>query len=107
MAGSWRRLPVPAAPVTPTMSEVACAWLLTASYEVDQRVKNQPHHVDETPVQPNYRDRGRVFPREFTAPCPPDNPTNEPESDQHVKSVERGSDEVENKEHLRAGTGRP
>src|SRR4029453_10089824 len=71
------------------------------SDQVEQRKEEDPHDVDEVPVQAGDLD-GRVIRWPDTAGPPhPGQPRHDPEPDHHVEGMEPGEREVEGEEYLR------
>src|SRR5690242_4931568 len=79
----------------------------SASYQIDQRVEHDPHHVDEAPVEPDHLDRRAVTRGEPPAPGKQHDPDDEAEPDHHVQPMDRGRDEIKAEEQLRALAERP
>src|SRR5262245_17702463 len=77
------------------------AWLSMAADEIENRKQENPHDVDEVPVETADLDGTVVIRRDDPARAPPQHPRHDPEADDHVNRMEPGHDEVEREENLR------
>src|SRR6266849_6391279 len=79
-------------------------WLMTVN-QIQQRKQENPHNVDEMPVQPDVLHRSVVLRREAPAQRFFDEPEQQARADDHVQGVQPGHAKVQGKEKLRVGIG--
>src|SRR6202011_4411846 len=68
--------------------------------EIQQREQEQPHNIDEVPVQAEVLNRRNVSAGELTVIRAPGQPEQQHDSDDHVQRVHSGHREVEREEDL-------
>src|ERR1700730_10815601 len=69
--------------------------------QIQEWKEEDPDDIDEMPVKPAHLDRACVLPRNRAVPRPPKHPRHDAESDDHVKGVEAGHDEIQREKDLR------
>src|SRR6516225_397616 len=76
-------------------------WSSVAPDQVEQGEEEDPHDVDEVPVQARDLDRRVVAGADAPRPRHPEEPRHDAEPDDHVKGMEPGQREIEREEYLR------
>src|SRR5260370_42222899 len=79
-------------------------WLMTVN-QIQQWKQENPHNVDEMPVQPDVLHRSVVLRREPAAQRFLDEPKQQARADNHVQSVQPGHAKIQRKEKLRVRIG--
>ncbi len=69
--------------------------------EIEQREQEDPHDIDEVPVETADLDRARVFLGNGAVQRPHEHPQHDAETDDHVQRVQAGHHEIEREEDLR------
>src|SRR5438105_3357914 len=72
-----------------------------APNQIQEREQENPHDIDEVPIEAADFNRTVVFRRDRAAPRPPEHPAHDAEADDHMQRVESGHNEVQRKEQLR------
>src|SRR5262249_43804218 len=71
-----------------------------AADQVKQREQENPYDIDKVPVQAAQLHRRVVFPSELPSVGPQEQPAQQSETDDHVKSMQAGHGKVEREEYL-------